>query len=101
MPLYLWPPADAPAIRSKTVTLPLLSVGGTDQVITWTTPMPDANYTVQCLVETGAANVGKITAAPKQGTITSTGLTVTCSNALLIGLSAGAVLHVTATQLTE
>lgn len=101
MPLYFWPPDTAPAIRSKAVTLPLLTLGSTDQTITWATPMPDANYTVQCLVETGAVNVGKITAAPKQGTITANGLTVTCANALLVSLAAGAVLHVTATQLTE
>lgn len=101
MPLYLWPSPDAPQTRATVITLPLLGLGATTQAITWATPLPDASYAVHYSFELGAASIGGITCSVKPGTQTAAGLTLNLSNTLLVSISAGAKLHVTATQLTE
>jgi len=63
--------------------------------------MPDAAYAVTFGFELGAASVGGLSAGVKPGTLTAAGVTITLANTLLVSISAGAKLNVTATQLTE
>lgn len=99
MPLFNWPTSGE--TRTKVITLPLIGLATTEQVITWTTPMPDANYGVQFSIEPGAASIGKVVAQVKQGTITPEGFTVLLTNSLLVTVAAGSKLHVTATQVND
>lgn len=100
MPRYDWP-SNSLETRTAVLTLPAVSVGTLDRVITWSTPMPDAGYSVQISFEMSTAQIGGLAGVVKPGTLTANGLTVTLSNSLLVSISAGAKLHVTAVQNTE
>lgn len=95
MPLY--PPLGA-TVQAAQVPLGTLTAGSTDYPITWPAPWPDALYTVAALIEVGAVGVGKVEPNLKAGTRTTTGCTITVTNALLVSLASGAILHVVATE---
>jgi hypothetical protein len=92
---YTVVPQTAPVlhIRRAVRTLPLLLLGAVnDQVITWSSPMPSAVYTVELAPGTGL--LGNATLAVLAGTQTASGVTVRVTAAVL--LAAGAVVDVTA-----
>jgi hypothetical protein len=78
-------------------SIPALSVGSTDIVLTWPQPFADTTYCVVMTVEAAAATIGGMVPGIKTGTKTTTGCTITLYNNLLISLSAGGVVHVAAT----
>lgn len=98
MPLFSWDANGMDAnTQSARVTLPSLSLGSTDQAVTWPVAFPDTGYTVTCLIEMGAANIGSVTPVLKAGSKTASGCVVTLVNGALVSISSGAVLHAVAT----
>jgi len=97
MPLHLWPPATTGnETQTFQKSLPLLSVGSADHVVTWALPFADGGYTVTCGIGGGGVVLGNLTAVLKPGTRTQTGCTVTTNNGSLLSIAAGAELHVIA-----
>lgn len=98
MPLFQWDANGVdPNLQSVRTALPGLSLGSTDQAITWPTPFPDSSYTVTCTIEMGSVNIGSVTPVVKAGSKTGSGCTVTLVNGALVSISAGAVLNTVAT----
>jgi hypothetical protein len=81
-------------LDGKSVVVPVLILGASvDVAVTWNKTLPNNTYNVAFLY--GAGNLGKVTAAVKSGTKTTTGFTVTFTAGL--ALTVADVCHVIAT----
>jgi hypothetical protein len=74
-------------LRVGTATTPALLLGGSADVpIEWSAPMPSTNYHVSIAPATGL--IGKATIVVKNGSQTTTGITVTVTAGLAVSLGA-------------
>jgi hypothetical protein len=95
MPVYVWPAADTKHQEEKQLPLPLLTVGNNDIVVTWDNPYTSStSYGIFATIEQGTVSIGQIRPVIKQGSVTTTGCTITVVNSAVVSLAAGAVLHV-------
>ena len=87
------PAGPAGAARITSIAVPVLVLGAkAERVVTWSKPMPSANYLVQFAPD--ANGIGKTTFAVKPGTQTAAGCTVTITASLAVTLAG--VCHVMA-----
>lgn len=77
-------------MRSAITALPLLAVGNTDVLVTWSTATPSASYVVALSVEGGSTLLGKTNVSIKPGSRTTTTVTITVNNSTLLPITAGA-----------
>lgn len=78
----------------SSISVPLLVLNGTaERVVTWARPFPDANYKVSFAHDVNT--LGRITAAVKPGTKTTTGVTITLTAGLAVTVAG--VVHVLGT----
>ncbi len=77
----------------KAVTMPAITVGGsTDLTITWTTPAPNANYSVfPTIIGSNISLLGNVTAVVKSKTATSAVVTLKNNGLSLISINTGQI----------
>lgn len=83
-------------VRIGSINVPILALGATvDVAVTWSTPMPTADYNID-LAPVTSTLIGKVTATVKANTRTANGVTITLRAGLAVSV-AGVALVIAST----